>query len=69
DALERETLMAHGETILIYLNEYRSYMLTYTVGKDMVEQWVDGKGKRPEQRWERYLSLMRDTTAESTIVH
>jgi hypothetical protein len=59
DALERETLMEHGETMLIYLNEYRSYMLTYTVGKDAVEEWVDGKGKPSEQRWERYLALMR----------
>jgi hypothetical protein len=59
DALERETLMEHGETMLLYLNEYRSYMLTYTVGRDAVQEWVDGAGKSPEMRWEKYLQLIR----------
>lgn len=58
DALERETLMEHGETLLLYLNEYRSYMLTYTVGRSMVEQMIE-QGQPPDAvRWQRYLALM-----------
>ena len=32
DALAREALMAHAEALLLYVNEYRSYMLAYTDG-------------------------------------
>ena len=58
DTLEQETLMEHGETMLLYLNEYRSYMLTYTLGRDAVAQCIDGKKRSQKQRWERYLALM-----------
>jgi hypothetical protein len=60
DALEQETLMEHGETMLLYLNEYRSYMLTYTLGRDAVAQRIDGKKRSQDDRWERYLALMRE---------
>lgn len=36
DQFEQQTLMSHAETTLKYLNQYRSYMLGYTVGKAMV---------------------------------
>ena len=60
DALEQETLMGHGETMLLYLNEYRSYMLTYTLGRDAVAQRIDGKKRSQDERWERYLALMHE---------
>lgn len=58
DTLERELLMEHGEVMLLYLNEYRSYMLAYTIGKDRVQQWVEQYGNQPARRWDRYLALM-----------
>ncbi|MGO4211723.1 hypothetical protein AB4043_12965, partial [Terriglobus sp. YAF25] len=61
--LEEELLMEHGETMLTYLNEYRSYMLTYTVGLDRVAKYVDAAG--PENRWRRYTALM--TTAVTSL--
>ncbi|MDE1175311.1 MAG: hypothetical protein PW789_01740 [Edaphobacter sp.] len=57
-ALEHELLMEHGESTLLYLNEYRSYMLTYTVGKDLVERCVEQGAKEPVSRWMRYQKLM-----------
>ncbi|WP_263417673.1 hypothetical protein [Terriglobus albidus] len=54
--LEEELLMEHGETMLTYLNEYRSYMLTYTVGLDRVTKYVNAGG--PQNRWQRYTELM-----------
>lgn len=54
--LEEELLMEHGETMLTYLNEYRSYMLTYTVGLDRVEKYVNATG--PANSWQRYTALM-----------
>jgi hypothetical protein len=60
DALEQETLMEHGETMLLYLNEYRSYMLTYTHGRDVVAQRIDSRKRSQDERWERYLALMHE---------
>jgi len=58
DALERETLMQHGETTLLYLNEYRSYMLSYTLGVDTVKALIEAGNPTDAKRWQRYLNLM-----------
>lgn len=58
DALERETLMQHGETTLLYLNEYRTYMLSYTLGVDTVKALVEAGHPTDAERWQRYQNLM-----------
>jgi hypothetical protein len=57
-ALERETLMQHGETTLLYLNEYRTYMLSYTLGVDTVKALVEAGHPTDAERWQRYTNLM-----------
>jgi hypothetical protein len=39
-ALEDQALMAHAEATLRYLNEYRSYVATYTEASDILRKWV-----------------------------
>jgi len=58
DALERETLMQHGETTLLYLNEYRTYMLSYTLGVDAVKALIEAGHPTDAERWQRYQNLM-----------
>ena len=60
DALERETLMQHGETTLLYLNEFRTYMLCYTVGNDSMHSLIESGHASEAVRWQRYLNLMMD---------
>jgi hypothetical protein len=57
-ALEHEALMPHGEALLLYINEYRSYMLTYTVGHDRLRAWVQHDGSAPAAQWRRYQQLL-----------
>jgi hypothetical protein len=59
EAFERETLMEHADSLLLYLNEYRSYMLTYTVGKSLVERLVEQGSPAEDVRWQRYAGLMQ----------
>jgi hypothetical protein len=59
EALEREMLMEHGDALLLYLNEFRGYMVTYTVGKDAVGRMVEAGSPTETTRWERYVALMR----------
>jgi hypothetical protein len=58
DALQRETLMEHPETMLLYFNEYRSYMLTYTEGRDRVQSLIEHDHPTEQDRWHRYHQLM-----------
>jgi hypothetical protein len=54
-ALEAQVLMVHSEATLKYINEYRSYLTAYTLGRDMVADAVDGQ---PGQRWQRFEKLL-----------
>jgi hypothetical protein len=63
EALERETLMQHSETTLLYLNEFRTYMLTYTQGADQVRAYIESGNATERERWRRYLALIRDPEA------
>ena len=63
DALEHEALMEHSETMLLYLNEFRTYMLAYTVGSDAVQRIVEAGSPSEAERWRRYGNLMTNPVA------
>jgi hypothetical protein len=54
-ALEDRALMAHTEATIKYLNEFRTYMLTYTVGKEMARSCVT---RAAGDRWQVYEELI-----------
>lgn len=58
--LEEEALMPSADATLKFFNEFRTYAVTYTVGRDLVAAYVDG-ASRPdpshpsvESRWLAY---------------
>ena len=55
-ALEDRALMAYTEATLKYLNEFRTYMLTYTVGKEMASNCM--ARATGEDRWRTYEQLI-----------
>lgn len=59
DALEQQALMAHPDPTLKYMNEYRSYMITYTLGRDLAAALVHG--------WPRYEQFVTDPDAASAF--
>jgi hypothetical protein len=59
-ALERETLMLHGEATLLYLNEFRTYMLAYTQGYDTMRGRIEDGSATDAERWLRYRRLMTE---------
>jgi hypothetical protein len=60
DEFEREVLMEDAQALMLYLNEYRSYMLSYTVGRRLMEERLYAGGATEEERWRRYAALMRE---------
>ncbi len=59
-ALEAGALMAHPEAALKYINEFRTYVVTYTYGRDLAERFVDataGPSATADARWRAYEQL------------
>ena len=55
-ALDETAAMADAAPTLLYFNQFRSYVVTYTVGRTLVARCVDGRFHDPT--WARYLALM-----------
>ena len=44
-----------------FIDQYRSYVINYNLGKDLVRQYVDaraGRGATPERRWREFAALL-----------
>lgn len=59
-ALEDRALMAHAEPTLMYFNEYRTYMLTYTLGHDLASACLLNPA---QDRWQTLQRLIRMETS------
>ena len=59
EALDAKMLMAHPETTLKYINEYRSYMITYTLGRNLAAKKIHS--------WQEYAQLIMNPDAEDII--
>jgi len=58
-ALEDRALMAYADATLRYLNECRSYVVTYTAGLDRVRNWIDARTvKSADGEWGPFMELM-----------
>ncbi len=59
DELAHQTLMLHAEAVLLYLNEYRSYMLAYTDGPRRLERYLKQPTLEQDLRapWDRLVQL------------
>ncbi|WP_213804766.1 hypothetical protein [Granulicella sp. dw_53] len=59
--LHSAALMAHPEAALLYMNEYRSYVATYTYGRDLVaEQLQERSGGDSQAQWKIYAKWMSE---------
>ncbi|HVT43269.1 MAG TPA: hypothetical protein VMT00_02660 [Thermoanaerobaculia bacterium] len=61
--LQRYALMTRGlaERRVRFMDQYRSYIINYTVGKDLVEHSIESKGgtdERPDIRWREFEKLI-----------
>ncbi len=62
-ALEDRAAMAHPEETLKYINEYRSNVVTYTLGRDLVEKYVTSA----PDRWRAFEALMTNPDASLAL--
>ncbi len=61
--LERYALMQHDRAVqrVKFFDQYRSYVINYNLGKDMVRRYIESRGGRadaPEKRWAEFERLI-----------
>ncbi len=61
--LTRFALMSpkQAEKRVRFMDDYRSYVINYNLGKEMVKQFIERRGgtaDQPAKRWEEFLSLL-----------
>jgi len=61
-ALEREALMPSADATLKFLNQFRSYAATYTIGRDALSRYLDAHSAAgdPASRWRAYMNVVTD---------
>jgi hypothetical protein len=61
-ALERDALMPSADATLKFLNRFRSYGATYTIGRDALSRYLDAHSTAgdPASRWRAYMNVVTD---------
>ncbi|HYR46507.1 MAG TPA: hypothetical protein VER78_05835 [Thermoanaerobaculia bacterium] len=72
DRLVEYALMtrARAEQHVRFIAQYRSYVINYNLGKDMVRRFIEAKGgtaDRPKKRWEEFEKLLSSPRLPSDL--
>ena len=41
-----------------FFDTYRSYVINYNLGKDLVKQFVESRAASPAARWDQFVKLL-----------
>jgi hypothetical protein len=72
DWLERYALYSRprAEQRVRFIDQYRSYVINYNLGKDMVARWIEAQGgtdANPQRRWELFEQLLSSPRLPSAL--
>ena len=58
--LEEYELMSpeRAQKLLDFAKKYRSYLINYNLGQDMVKQYIESRAHTPQQQWEEFARLL-----------
>ena len=64
--------MPHDRAVqrIKFFDQYRSYVINYNLGKDMVRHYVESRGgttDHPEQRWAVFAALISSPRLPSAL--
>jgi hypothetical protein len=70
--LERYALMPHDRAVqrVKFFDQYRSYVINYNLGKDMVRKYVESRGgaaQNPARRWQEFEKLLSSPRLPSDL--
>ncbi len=61
DWLEKYALhtpRAAAEQRVRFIDQYRSYVINYNLGEDLVRRYVEAQGADPQRRWETFIGIL-----------
>lgn len=56
-----------AEKRISFFDTYRSYVINYNYGKDLVAEWVEADAANSEQRWEQFTRLLSSPVSPSDL--
>ena len=59
---------ARAEQLLAFTEQYRSYVINYGLGRDMVAAWIEAQGTSQEARWAAMRRLLSEPTLPSDLI-
>ncbi|WP_106640365.1 hypothetical protein [Allosphingosinicella vermicomposti] len=59
---------ARAEQSIDFTSQYRSYVINYGLGQDMVRAYVEAAGPSPEARWKRMEQVISEPTLPSDLL-
>ena len=57
-----------AEQLIDFTEQYRSYVINYGLGQDMVRTYIEGAGETREQRWAAMRQILSEPTLPSDLV-
>jgi hypothetical protein len=51
-----------------FIDKYRSYVINYNLGEDLVRKYIESRSGTPEQRWEEFARLISSPRLPSGII-
>jgi hypothetical protein len=58
-----------AEKRISFFDTYRSYVINYNYGQDLVAEWVSSDEANSEQRWERFIQLLSEPLSPADLIH
>jgi hypothetical protein len=56
-----------AEQSVAFIDQYRSYVINYGLGEEMVREWVEAAGPSQQARWRRMAQLLSEPTLPSDL--
>ena len=57
-----------AEQMLDFNDQYRSYVINYSLGQDMVREWIEAQGEAPVWRWKAMERLLSEPMLPGDLV-
>ena len=59
---------ARAEQLLVFTEQYRSYVINYGLGRDMVAAYIEAQGASPEARWAAMQRILSEPTVPGDLI-
>lgn len=63
------TSLARAEQGLSFIDQYRSYVLNYNLGQDIVREYIESQGDDQQSRWEAFERMLTELSFASDMTN